>query len=263
MKKRDKIYDSPEYKEIKEHLPEILEELENAKKSKEYQIPEEWNKDFKRIYRNERRKERICKTLMAAACCAAVLGAGIIFAGGNLEGGSVVQADDMKKTKKIGFEQGKYQYSLQSNVDQEEYFSEDEDDYTFVNTDPSKVYNEMKEKIRTPFFWIEKIPTNYSVEEAEYSRLHRSLSYRLVNEDKYIYISQQMQVEDTGNGIVNEEELEDSVRIDSLNENAEIYRSPQDESLNCTIVYKNNVVFIMSNMELTEMKKIVSRIYYR
>lgn len=31
MKKRDKIYDSPEYKQIKEHLPEILKELERDK----------------------------------------------------------------------------------------------------------------------------------------------------------------------------------------------------------------------------------------
>ena len=36
MKKRDKIYDSPEYKQIKEHLPEILKELErdNVDKSR-------------------------------------------------------------------------------------------------------------------------------------------------------------------------------------------------------------------------------------
>ena len=28
MKKKDKIYDSPEYKQIREHLPEILKEME-------------------------------------------------------------------------------------------------------------------------------------------------------------------------------------------------------------------------------------------
>ena len=43
MKKRDKIYDSPEYKQIKEHLPEILKELERDKGLSQYQIPEEWN----------------------------------------------------------------------------------------------------------------------------------------------------------------------------------------------------------------------------
>ena len=57
MKKRDKIYDSPEYKQIKEHLPEILKELERDKGLSQYQIPEEWNGDFERIYQKERRKE--------------------------------------------------------------------------------------------------------------------------------------------------------------------------------------------------------------
>ena len=56
MKKRDKIYDSPEYKQIKEHLPEILKELERDKGLSQYQIPEEWNGDFERIYQKERRK---------------------------------------------------------------------------------------------------------------------------------------------------------------------------------------------------------------
>ena len=31
MKKKDKIYDSPEYKQIREHLPEILKEMERDK----------------------------------------------------------------------------------------------------------------------------------------------------------------------------------------------------------------------------------------
>ena len=51
MKKKDKIYDSPEYKQIREHLPEILKEMERDKGLKQYQMPEGWNdkiqKDFK------------------------------------------------------------------------------------------------------------------------------------------------------------------------------------------------------------------------
>ena len=57
MKKKDKIYDSPEYKQIREHLPEILKEMERDKGLKQYQMPEGWNEDFERIYQKERRKE--------------------------------------------------------------------------------------------------------------------------------------------------------------------------------------------------------------
>lgn len=57
MKKKDKIYDSPEYKQIREHLPEILKEMERDKGLKQYQMPEGWNEDFERIYQAEHRKE--------------------------------------------------------------------------------------------------------------------------------------------------------------------------------------------------------------
>ena len=99
--------------------------------------------------------------------------------------------------------------------------------------------------------------------QAEYSKLHRSLSYRLIKEESYIYVSQQMQIEETGNGFINEEKVEDTVWIEALEMNADIYRSPQDNSLNCTIVYKNNVVFLMSNMELDQLEEIISRIYFK
>ena len=56
MKKKDKIYDSPEYKQIREHLPEILKEMERDKGLKQYQMPEGWNEDFERIYQAEHRK---------------------------------------------------------------------------------------------------------------------------------------------------------------------------------------------------------------
>ena len=263
MKKKDKIYDSPEYKQIREHLPEILKEMERDKGLKQYQMPEGWNEDFERIYQAEHRKERIRNRILAGACAAIILGIGAVHVGERLELTSMVQADDIGTTTENGFEQDGYQYSLHSNIDESEQFSEDNDSLVFDNTTPSELYEEMKTKVAMPFFWIDKISTDFIVKEAEYSKLHRSLSYRLIKEESYIYVSQQMQIEETGNGFINEEKVEDTVWIEALEMNADIYRSPQDNSLNCTIVYKNNVVFLMSNMELDQLEEIISRIYFK
>ena len=113
MKKRDKIYDSPEYKQIKEHLPEILKELERDKGLSQYQIPEDWNGDFERIYQKERRKrtnkkERILARSMCSRdsynqCSTYRRASGVT---------SVAQADDIGKTRENGFEDGKYAYSI-------------------------------------------------------------------------------------------------------------------------------------------------------
>lgn len=106
MKKKDKIYDSPEYKQIREHLPEILKEMERDKGLKQYQMPEGWNEDFERIYQAEHRKERIRNRILAGACAAIILGIGAVHVGERLELTSMVQADDIGKTTENGFEQG-------------------------------------------------------------------------------------------------------------------------------------------------------------
>ena len=101
MKKRDKIYDSPEYKQIREHLPEILKEMERDKGLKQYQMPEGWNEDFERIYQKERRKEQIKRRILAGACAAVILTISAVHIGTHLEFTSVAQADDIGKTKEL------------------------------------------------------------------------------------------------------------------------------------------------------------------
>lgn len=263
MKKIDKIYNSPEYKQIREHLPEILEELEKDKGLKEYEMPVEWENDFEQIYQAERHKEHIRNRILAGACAAIILGIGAVHVGERLELGSVVQADEIGETKENGFEEGEYQYSLYGNVNEEEIYSDDGDEIIFENADTDQLYAEMKDKITIPFFWIDNIPDNCSVGEVIYSKVHRSISYQVFQDNKYIYISQQTQIDDTGSGNVNEKSMEDTVWLENLKQNVDIYRSTQDNSLSCTIVYRNNLVSVTSNMEVEELKGILSKLYYR
>ena len=129
MKKKDKIYDSPEYKQIREHLPEILKELERDQGLSQYRIPDEWDGDFERIYQKERRKEQIKRRILAGACAAVVLTISAVHIGTHLEFTSVAQADGIGKTKKNEFEQGEYQYSLYGNVVEDESDAMTEDEY--------------------------------------------------------------------------------------------------------------------------------------
>ena len=153
MKKRDKIYDSPEYKQIKEHLPEILKELERDKGLSQYQIPEEWNGDFERIYQKERRKEQIKRRILAGACAAVILTISAVHIGTHLEFTSVAQADNIGKIHETEIEENRYKYSLYSNADenQGEIFEEDDEIFFMCNT-LQELNIEMKEKIKLPLF---------------------------------------------------------------------------------------------------------------
>lgn len=170
MKKRDKIYDSPEYKQIKEHLPEILKELERDKGLSQYQIPEEWNGDFERIYQKECRKEHIKRRILAGACAAVILTISAVHIGTHLEFTSVAQADDIGKTKENGFEDGNYQYNVYENKtdDNNSMISADEDDMSFTCNSLQELYAQVKEETKSPIYMITNSLNEYSIKDVFY-----------------------------------------------------------------------------------------------
>ena len=265
MKKRDKIYDSPEYKQIKEHLPEILKELERDKGLSQYQIPEEWNGDFERIYQKECRKEHMKRRILAGACAAVILTISAVHIGTHLEFTSVAQADDIGKIHETEIEENRYKYSLYSNADenQGEIFEEDDEIFFMCNT-LQELNIEMKEKIKLPLFTINAdMKKGYSIKDATYSRTHRNINYRIEWDQNYIYVNQQMQIEDTGSGAVDEKQAEKQVYIKSLQQTVPIYYSAQEGSLNCNVVYDKSTLFLVSNLNIDEFEKIIGSIDYK
>lgn len=230
MKKRDKIYDSPEYKQIKEHLPEILKELERDKGLSQYQIPEEWNGDFERIYQKECRKEHIKRRILAGACAAVILTISAVHIGTHLEFTSVSQADDI----------------------------------IFQDEDLGKVYNEIRAEVKRPIFEFGNMPDNCIVEEAIYNKTYRNISIRLKIDNTYVvHVNQQKQIDDIGNGTVDEGTIDAKVKINALDMDAIIYKSVQDDSLKCKIIHDNTVLFVGGNLPKEEFKKLIEGLFYK
>lgn len=71
-----------------------------------------------------------------------------------------------------------------------------------------------------------------------------------------------MQVDDVGNGSVNEEIVVNTVYNDNLKEKIDIYDSPQDNAFNCIIVKDKMVLSIVSNLDLEAFLDIVQEINY-
>lgn len=264
MKKRDKIYDSPEYKQIREHLPEILKEMERDKGLKQYQMPEGWNEDFERIYQAEHRKERIRNRILAGACAAIILGIGAVHVGERLELTSMVQADDIGKTTENGFEDGKYQYAVNGNAeeDEESLIIDDSDEITFEESNLQTVYEALKMETKAPMVWLTGITGDSKVTYAAYNKRYRTISYRILVNDTYIYVSQKKQIEETSEGIVNKKEFVQEVEVSDLNMKANIYESTQDNSMYCNLSYDNNTISIVSNMNLENYIKLIAGLEY-
>lgn len=240
------------------------EELERDKGLSQYQIPEEWNGDFERIYQKECRKEHIKRRILAGACAAVILTISAVHIGTHLEFTSVAQADDIGKIHESEFEQGGYQYSLYGNVveDESDAMTEDENEVYFNSDTLFDLNKELKETIKCPFFILNGVPDGYTLTEAVYGKLHRNISYRIQWESQYIYVSQQMQIDDVGNGSVNEETVVNTVYNDNLKEKIDIYDSPQDNAFNCIVVKDKMVLSIVSNLDLETFLDIVQEINY-
>lgn len=250
MKKKDKIYDSPEYKQIREHLPEILKELERDKGLKQYQMPEGWNDDFERIYQAEHRKERIRNKILTGICAAVLLVIGAVHVGERLELTSVAQAYDIGKTMENGFEEGKYQYAVNGNAEEDE------------ESNLQTVYEALKMETKAPMVWLTGITGNSKVTYAAYNKRYRTISYRILVNDTYIYVSQKKQIEETSEGIVNKKEFVQEVEVSDLNMKANIYESTQDNSMYCNLSYDNNTISIVSNMNLENYIKLIAGLEY-
>lgn len=252
MKKRDKIYDSPEYKQIKEHLPEILKELERDKGLSQYQIPEDWNGDFERIYQKECRKEHIKRRILAGACAAVILTISAVHIGTHLEFTSVAQADDIGKTAENGFEDGNYQYSTNGNVEENDdsLIIDDSEEIIFGESNLKDLYENLKMETKAPIICLTSLDDNSKVTYATYNKRYRAISYRTIENNTYIYVSQKKQVEETSDGAVNKNNFVKEMEIPELDIKTSIYESTQDNSLYCNLIYDNNMISIVSNMDL-------------
>ena len=123
---------------------------------------------------------------------------------------------------------------------------------------------EMKEKIKLPLFTINAdIKKGYSIKDATYSRTHRNINYRIEWDQNYIYVNQQMQIEDTGSGAVDEKQAEKQVYIESLQQTVPIYYSAHEGSLNCNVVHDKSTLFLVSNLNIDEFEKIIESIDYK
>lgn len=263
MKKKDKIYDSPEYKQIKEHLPEILKELERDKGLKQYQMPEGWNEDFERIYQAEHRKERIRNRILAGVCAAVILVIGAVHVGEHLELSSMVQADEIGKIHESVFEQGEYQYIVNGNTDEQEFLDDEMDEIIFKSKSTDALYNEIKQEIKMPFFRIGE-NSEFDVDEARYNKSYRMMNWRLTDSDEHtLYVNQQKAIDDTGNGSVSDAEIIGQVYNKNLDMEITIYQSTQDDSLKCNLIYDNATLVVISNMELDEFRLLVEKITYQ
>lgn len=269
MIRKQKIEDSPEFRYFEEHFDEMMEEMEKDSESQSFEIPEEWDRSFRKtieetVEREEKKKSRKEKLLRwgsravaAAAGVALVMFIGMNFSAVQVQGEGLLDVF-LEKLNLNGEQYNTFNVGEKVEVDSE---VECEDIY-FDATTLENAYQQIREELKMPMFYLTYMPEEYELEEAKYNRTYDVLNLKFNNGKSKIYVSQQQQINETVSGIVNEDELCADIDNKNINQTIEIYRSTQDEGVVFNVKVNQTFLVISCDVSLDEAKKIAEGIEF-
>lgn len=269
MIRKQKIEDSPEFRYFEEHFDEMMEEMEKDSESQSFEIPEEWDRSFRKtieetVEREEKKKSRKEKLLRwgsravaAAAGVALVMFIGMNFSAVQVQGEGLL--DVFQNTFNLnGWRYTTFDVGETTNMHAEE----DEMDICFEASTLDDAYQQIREELKMPMFYLSYIPEGYMIDMVKYNKTFDLLNIELKNGKDVIYISQQQQFDEVASGIISEEEKCADVVNDNLGQTIEIYRSVQDNNLVFN-VRVNHVFFAVSGkISIDDAKKMAETVEF-
>lgn len=263
MKKNDKFQDSPEFQYYKDDFENFKKRMEDDKEYADLKMPDGWEQDFAEtiddtLDGNERkRKNRIVKRIVGVAA-AVVLMVGV----GNLTA-EQVSGEGLLEIFMSQFLVGEKQYDIYGNENEIELDEDDETDIVYFDgTTLDDVSKQIQGELRYPMLYLEYIPDGFSVVEASYTKMYRIINIKLVKETEYIYIFQQIQVEERASGIMTENSESMTIENNYLNKGVEIHKNNQDDSWTINVDENGIVLSVNAFLPKEECIKIAENIEY-
>ena len=269
MIRKQKIEDSPEFRYFEEHFDEMMEEMEKDSESQSFEIPEEWDRSFRKtieetVEREEKKKSRKEKLLRwgsravaAAAGIALVMFIGMNFSAVQVQGEGLL--DVFQKMFDVnGNQHTTFSVGEEVDMDTEETW----EDIYFEATTLEDAYQQIREELKMPMFYVTYIPEEYEIEEVKYDREYNILNIKLYNGENMIYISQQQQIDDVSTGVLNEDNQCTEVVNNNINQTIRVFKSIQDDSLALSVNVNHIMLVINCNSSIVDVEKIAKSIEF-
>lgn len=261
MSKSVKIQDSPKFKAFKENFEATMDAMEKDPEFAQMKLPEEWERDFKETMEatweeeRQRKKKRIGKRIAIAAGVTLVTLAGLNLGVQQVQGEGLVEF--FQRTFNLG---GKQYTTVDAGEDVGFQVDENEEEIIFSCTSLSEAYEDLREEIKTSMLQVTYLPENCEIEEAKFDKFYDLFNVKLSCNEEYIYIYQQQQIKEIGQGYITEDEICDTAYNEKLEINIPIYRSLQDNSYSFSVNYRNMVLVVRCNVSVQECVKIAENI---
>lgn len=263
MTREKRIEESSEFKYHEEHFGEMMKEMELDEQTQDFEIPEEWDREFRKIIddaieeedRKLKRKRRKIQRLAA----------GIVLVGGAL---TILKPEPVQGEgflamlqKTFGLEKKSY-VTFGSNGEKQMLDEIENTEILFDAESMDELNEQIQQELHFPMFYIGYNPKGYKVTDARYDSIFEMLNLKLENGNDVIYIVQQRVVGRAVAGEVRDKEAEAVVTNHELKQEIPIFQGEHDGSFVFGIKNEELMLSVSGVVTLEECKKVAESIYY-
>lgn len=262
MSKKNIVEEDSEFRYLEEHFEEMMEEMKKDKLTQDFQISQEWDRKFRKTI--DETLEELRKKSRQRKIKNAVVAAGVILAATACVDCSMVavQGEGLLDIVESVFDSGD-RNTVTFGTMTEEGMGEEQNEIYFDISSLETAYEQIRQELRIPMFYISYVPEGYCLAEATYDKIYRVLNLKFENEGKQIYISQQQILDGKATGVEADDEQCGSVFSKSLKCQIPIYKSEQDDTYVFSIKKETMVFYCSMEESLQECKKILESICFR
>lgn len=263
MSKKNIVTEDEDFRYLEENFEEMMKEMEKDKETHEYQIPQIWDYDFRKTIDETLEREQCKRSRKRMRNLSIAAGIALVTLVGVDRSLVAVQGDGIKEVVENVFTtDGKNMVTFGTT---EETMVEEKETYEiwFDTSSVETAYEQIREELKMPMFYVSYIPEEYKLTEAKYDKAYRFLNLKFEDGEKKIYFSQQQVTDLKATGIATDEKECVSVLNKELGCEISIFQSEQDNTYVFTITEGTLALHGSFPGSLDECKKIVEDITFR
>ncbi len=262
MSKKNIVTEDEDFRYLEENFEEMMKEMEKDKETHEYQIPQIWDYDFRKTIDETLEKEQCKRSRKRMRNLSIAAGIALVTLVGVDRSLVAVQGDGIKEVV-----EGVFEFEDKNVVTfgtMEETMVEEKETYEiwFDTSSLETAYEQIREELKMPMFYVTYIPEGYELTEAKYDKSYRFLNMKFENGKNKIYLSQQQISDIKATGVATDETESDSALNKKLNCEIPIFQSEQDNTYVFMIKKETYVLNCRMQGEKEECKNIAENIWF-
>lgn len=263
MSKKNIVEEDSEFRYLEEHFDEMMEEMKRDQRTQDFQISQEWDRKFRKTIdetleelQKKSRRRRI-KNVVVAAGMLLIVTACVDYSM------VAVQGEGLLDIVESVFDSGDRNTVTFGTMSEEGMGEEEKNEIYFDTSSLEIAYDQIRQELRMPMFYISYVPEGYRLSEAIYDRMYRVLNMKFENGEKQIYVSQQQILDGKATGIIIDEEQDGSVVNEFLSCEIPIYRSEQDDTYIFSVNQGTLILNCRVSEDLNACKELAKNIYFQ